>query len=748
MLFDFMAAASSGTGMALATKAETCILLPRAVVWQLPDEAAAAAMADIRLQGGYVVFRRVDYLLRPRSIAIVGASDSSRGGWAQDIYNNLEYCGFPARLYLVNPKRRELWGRPVYPNFAAIPEQVDLALTIIPSAVIPDTLAEAAEQGLKCALIYAAQFGEGGDAEGKSRAQALLALADKHGLRISGPNCMGSLALREKLLLYPAKRVRALKPGSVGVVFQSGGTFQFWLQQAALRGLDFSYAVSSGNELDIDLADYINFLVEDEHTKIIACLVEGIRRPQAFMAAAEKALAARKPVLLVKVGRSERGKAAAASHTGAIAGDDQVFDAACRKYGIVRCPSLDDLIETCLAFTPGRLPKGNRIAMACYSGGAKGLVLDYASDEGAEMAPLTPETRTKLSGMIDPGLVSENPLDVGPVVGVQAPKFAEICKVVCADPTVDLVTVQGLMPVNPEDPYDPNPLRGVRASTDKPILAFGRMAQNVSDISRRFQGETGVPFIQGLPETVRALQSLVRYGAALRRGVTATAEARGRAENLADPAIEALLATHGLTAPKSALAKTPDEAAEQAGRIGFPVAVKIVSPAASHKTEVGGVALGLRDAASVRAAVAAMTTRLAAHDPQARVDGFLVQEMVDGLEMILGVREDPQFGPFMLVGLGGVLVEVTRDVAIRLLPIDEGTARDMIRSLRGAALLDRFRGRPERDVDAVVDAMTGLSRLFLDHRPWLSDLEINPLIVLAKDAGVRAVDVRAVRRKA
>ena len=254
------------------------------------------------------MFRTVDYLLHPKSIAIIGASDSSRGGWAQEIYNNLEYCGFPARLYLVNPMRRELWGRPVYPDFAAIPEPVDLALTIIPSASIPETLTEAAAHGLKCALIYAAQFGEGGDAEGRRRALALLALSDQHGLRISGPNCMGALALREKLLLYPAKRVRALKPGPVGVVFQSGGTFQFWLQQAALRGLDFSYAVSSGNELDLDLADYISFLVDDPHTRIIACMVEGIRRPQAFMAAAAKALAARKPIILVKLGRSAAGR--------------------------------------------------------------------------------------------------------------------------------------------------------------------------------------------------------------------------------------------------------------------------------------------------------------------------------------------------------------------------------------------------------------------------------------------------------
>jgi acyl-CoA synthetase (NDP forming) len=601
--------------------------------------------------------------------------------------------------------------------------------------------------GLKCALIYAAQFGEGSDAEGRKRAQALLALSEKHGLRISGPNCMGSLAIREKLLLYPAKRVRTLKPGSVGVVFQSGGTFQFWLQQAAVRGLDFSYAVSSGNELDLDLADYINFLVEDEHTKIIACLVEGFRRPQAFMAAAEKALAARKPILLVKVGRSERGKAATASHAGAIAGDDQVFDAVCRKYGIVRCPSLDDLIETCLAFAPGRLPKGNRIAMVCYSGGAKGLVLDYASDEGAEMAPLAPETRAKLPEMIDPGLAPENPLDVGPVVGVQAQKFSEICRVICADPTVDLVTVQDLVPVNPDDPYDPGPLRGVMAATDKPVLAFGRMAQNSSDVSRKYQNETGVPFIQGLPETVRALQSLIRYPAAQRRSVAMIAEPRGRAENLAGSALDALLAAHGLPTPTSALAETPGDAGAQAVRIGFPVAVKIVSPQASHKTEIGGVALGLRDAATVRAAAEAMAARLAARDPHACVKGFLVQEMVDGLEAILGVREDPQFGPFMLLGLGGVQVEVMRDVAIRLLPIDEQAARDMIWSLRGAPLFDQFRGRPTRDIGAVVCAMTGLSRLFIDHRAWLSDLEINPLTVLAADEGVRAVDVRVVGRK-
>jgi acetyltransferase len=385
--------------------------------------------------------------------------------------------------------------------------------------------------------------------------------------------------------------------------------------------------------------------------------------------------------------------------------------------------------------------------MVGYSGGAKGLVLDYASDEGAVMAPLAPDTKAKLPAMIDLGLSPENPLDVGAAVGVLPLKFAEICKVMCADPTVDLITVQALVPVNPEDPSDPAPLQSVAASTDKPVLAFGRMAQNTTEISRKFQSETGVPFIQGLPETVRALQSLVRYAEALRRGIAELPEPRGHAENLAGPAFDALLAEHGLPAPKSALANTPAEAAAQAAGVGFPVAVKIVSPQASHKTEIGGVALGLRDAAAVSSAAAAMAVRLARHDPQAELEGFLVQEMVDGLELILGVRHDPQFGPFMLFGLGGVQVEVLKDIAIRLLPIDETAAHEMIGSLRGAALFDAFRGRPKRDIGAVVRAMTGLSRLFVDHQAWLSDLEINPLIVLAEGEGVRAADVRPVVRK-
>jgi acetyltransferase len=689
----------------------------------------------------------LDALLRPRSIALIGASDTSRGGWAPRLFDNLKRMDFPARLYLVNPKRTEVWGRPCYPNFAALPEPVDLALTVIPSAAIPATLEEAARHGLRSTIVYAAQFGEGGDAEGAARARALLDLRARFGLRICGPNCMGLLSLRERLLLYPATRVRSVEPGPIGLVFQSGGTFQYWLQQASVRGLGFSYCVSSGNELDLDLADYLDFLVADEGTKIIVCLVEGIRRPAAFMAVAARALARGKPILMLKSGRSERGKAAVMSHTGALAGDDAVLDALCRRYGIVRCHDLDALIETCVAFAPGRLPKGRRIGVVTVSGNATGLIADYASEEGATLAAFAPATAARLAGLIDTGLVAGNPLDVGAVNVGNPEKYADICKIVVADPGVDILGMQGQLPTLPDETPDPAIFAGIAAATAKPVIAFGRLAQNVSDAARDYQKKTAVPFIQGLPAAIRAMKALATYAARRGRPVEALPPplARGLPEG---EALEVLLAAHGLTPPRSATAPTPEAAAARAADLGFPVALKIVSSDISHKTEAGGVAVGLADEAAVLAAARAMQAGVAAQRPGTRIDGFLIQEMVSGLEYIVGARSDPLYGPFLVLGLGGVTVEVLNDTAVALLPVEEPDVRAMLAALRSAPLLGEFRGRPARDVDALVRAVLGLSRLFLDHREFLSDIEVNPLMIGATGEGVRAVDVRMVPAQA
>jgi acyl-CoA synthetase (NDP forming) len=693
------------------------------------------------------VFHSAEAIFRPNTVAIVGASETGGGGWPKALYENMRYGGFPARVYLVNPRRRELWDQPVYPALAALPEPVDLALMVIPAEAVLASLEQGVAHGLKAALVYAARFGEGGDPEGAARAQAVKDLCERNGVRVCGPNCMGALSVREQLLFYPAIRIRVLPPGPVGVVFQSGGTFQFWLQQAAARGLGFSYAVSSGNELDLDLADYVNFLIEDKNTRLIACMVEGVRRPHAFMVAAEKALAAGKPIIVVKVGRSDKGKAAARSHTGALAGDDKVFDAVCCKYGIVRCPSLDDLIETALAFQFGRLPKGKHIAMAGYSGGAKGLFLDYAAAEGAEIAEFSQLTLDAVAPLIDPGLRPDNPLDTGAGLAVRQSVFSQICQIIAADERVDILTVQGQLPLSAEENIDPTVFADIVESTDKPVLVYGRIAQNVTEAGRAFQEKAKAPFVQGLPETVRALQALIRYSECRRRAIPPIEEPTGRESSLEGAAFEDLLRKHGLKTPTSAMAATPADAATEANRIGFPVALKILSPQACHKTEVGGVQLDLIDGDAVARAADAMVVRLKNHDANAKIKGFLVQEMVRGVELILGVREDPQFGPFMIVGLGGVLVEVIRDFVVRLLPVSTADGREMLGELRGSKVLEAFRGEPARDVDAAAAAIAGLSQLFLAHRLWVVDLEVNPLMILEHGKGVRAIDVRQVRKR-
>ena len=490
------------------------------------------------------MFRSVEQLFRPRSIAIVGASESGAGGWPRAIYANLEHAGFPVPIHLVNPRRDRLWGREVHKSFASLPEPVDLALTLIPAEAVAETLADGLANGLKAALVFAARFGEGGDEAGSERSRELAALCAK-GLRVCGPNCMGALALPESNLFYPAERVRALPQGGVGVVFQSGGTFQYWLSQGAVRGLGFSYAVSSGNELDLDAADYISFLVDDPGTRVIVCMLEGIRRPQAFMAAAAKALAAGKPIVAVKTGASERGRAATESHTGAVAGDDDIFNAVCDRYGIVRCHGLDDLIETALMFSTARLPKGPRVAFAGYSGGATGLFLDYASEAALPVAELSEQTKAAIAPLLDRGLAPGNPLDGGAGLAGRQDDFREICRAIATDPAVDILSMQGQLPALDIERGDPE-VFAAAARGQASVVAHGRMGENVTGTGRAFQAECGVPFLHGLPETVRALKALGLFAERRRRGLPAERPRAPAAGPVAD-----LLAAAGVPGPRA-----------------------------------------------------------------------------------------------------------------------------------------------------------------------------------------------------
>ncbi|HEY3303979.1 MAG TPA: acetate--CoA ligase family protein [Candidatus Binatia bacterium] len=677
--------------------------------------------------------RPVENLLSARSVAIVGASP--KGRWPMGIYRNLKKAKYSGKIFLVNPNYKEIAEDPCYPNIAALPEVPEHLLMLIPTKAVLSTLEEATKLGTKAATIYSAGFGEGDDPEGKKRGQALKELCERTGLVACGPNCMGSFSLPEGLWSFPTA-VPLLKKGPVGLIFQSGGSLGNWIKGASERGIGFSYAVSSGNETSLDLVDYLSFLLDDPETKLIALMVEGIRRPQEFMSVASQALAKNKPILVIKLGRSEMGKRQAISHTGALAGSDEVFDAVCNRLGLIRCPTLEDLTETMLAFLPGRVPRGSRAAIVVNSGGMKGLLCDHIEELGTDLAQLSEATRQAVRPLIPAELVVENPLECGVAGFGDEEGFVKIVKLHADDDGVDLLGIHGELPRFPEK-REATLFKNLNAATPKPIVAFARSTYSLTEESRTFQDEAAIPFLQGIKPTLRALKGLGFYGKRKRAAIPSLPAASGRADDLEGEKLNALLQRHDIALPRQVVAVTAAEAAQKAEAIGFPVALKLVAPEIVHKTESGAVVLGLKSAGEVEI----QGKQLLAKSP----GKLLIQQMIQGAEVLLGARTDPQYGPFLMVGLGGIFVEVLKDVAIRLLPVSETDALEMMRELRGYRVLQGVRGQPPRDIKALARAMTGLSDLFASHRLFLSDFEINPLMVGGEGEGAVAVDVRVVK---
>ncbi len=686
-------------------------------------------------QPGFENPRPVANLLRARSVAIVGASP--KGAWPAGIYRNLKSAKFPGGVYLINPNYAELFDDKCYPNLAALPEVPEELLVLIPTRAVLGVLEEAAKLGTKSATIYTAGFGEGDDPKGKERAQAMKELCERTGFVICGPNCMGSYSVAEGLWTFPTA-TPLLKKGPVGLIFQSGGSLGNWIKGATERGIGFTYAVSSGNEVSLDLVDYLSFLVDDPDTKVITLMVEGVRRPAEFMAVAERALNMNKPVLAVKLGRSEMGRRQAISHTGSLAGADEVFDAMCHRLGVIRCPTLEDLTEMTLAFMPGRVPKGGRAAIVVNSGGMKGLICDHCDELKTNLAQLSDKTKEAVRPLIPAELAVENPLECGVAGFGDEQGFINIVKLHAEDEGVDLLAIHGELPRGQQ--RSASLFKSLGEATDKPVLAFARSTYSCLDESRAFQEEAGLPFLQAIKPTLRALAGLGLYGERKQRGVPTLPAADGNAADLDGEKLNVLLRRYGIALPKQAVAESATDAGARAGDIGFPVVLKLLAADVVHKTESGAVALGLKSAEEV----AAEGQKLLA---KTRGKGqLLIQEMVQGTEVLIGARTDPQYGPFLMVGLGGIFVEVLKDVAIRLLPVDEREAREMLKELRGYRVLEGVRGQGRRDIDALVKAMVGLSDIFAAHRNHLSDLEINPVMVRAEGGGIAAVDVRLVRK--
>jgi acetyltransferase len=677
----------------------------------------------------------VENLLRAKSVAIVGASP--KGAWPAGIYRNLKAAKFPGGAYLINPNYNELFGDKCYPNLAALPEVPEELLVLIPTRAVLGVLEEAAKLGTHSATIYTAGFGEGDDPKGKERAQAMSELCAKTGFVICGPNCMGSYSVGEGLWTFPTV-TPLLKKGPVGLIFQSGGSLGNWIKGASERGIGFTYAVSSGNEVSLDLVDYLSFLVDDPDTKVITLMVEGIRRPNEFMTVAEQALNKGKPILVVKLGRSEMGKRQAISHTGSLAGADEVFDAVCHRLGLIRCPTLEDMTEMTLAFMPGRFPRGSRAAIVVNSGGMKGLICDHCDELKTNLAQLSDKTKAAVRPLIPPELAVENPLECGVAGFGDEQGFINIVKLHAEDDGVDLLAIHGELPRGQQ--RSAGLFKSLAEATDKPVLAFGRSTYSCLDESRAYQEAAGLPFLQAIKPTLRALAGLGLYGERRQLGVPTLPAASGGSADLEGEKLNALLQSRGIGLPKQAMAENATDAGAKAKGIGFPVALKLVSPDIVHKTESGAVVLGLKSAEEVTSEGQRLLSKTLGRGQ------LLIQEMVQGTEVLIGARTDAQYGPFLMVGLGGIFVEVLQDVSIRLLPVDEREARGMLEKLRGYKVLEGVRGQGPRDIDALVKAMVGLSDIFAAHREYLSDMEINPIMLRAEGDGVVAVDVRLIRK--
>ena len=701
-------------------------------------------------------FHDLGPLLSPETIAVVGASErpGSAGRLVLENLRNLKYQGV---VYAVHPKYREVLGFPCYPDLSSLPGPVDSVAVLLGADKVLPILETAAEIGAQAAWVLASGFAEAGP-EGETRQADLVRLAENTGLMVCGPNCIGVANLVDRVATYSVALGSVTRAGGVSAVVQSGAIC-LGLANAARFG--FRYLISSGNEAILDSADYIGYLADDPHTRVIIAFIEGIRNPWKFVAAAQAAAEAGKPILLVKVGRSEAARRAVQAHTGSLAGSDAVCDAVFRRLGVTRLDTLDELVETAELFLTCPLPKAEGVGLLSLSGGQIGLVVDLAQDLGLKFPTFSEETQQALAQILPPYSSIANPLDAWGSGDLE--RTYPLCvEVVCREKDIHLLAVSRDTPPRVACREVEQSLAVAEAvvqaarGMDKPVLMFSNLSTGFQPEVKELLDRGGVPYLQGTRETLRAIQAFVHYAefrrhtrepkAAVAPSPADLPDWRRRLERtrgtLSEVEGRRLLAAYGIPGPREAMVTTADEAVTAAHQIGYPVVLKILSPDIQHKTEIGGVRIDLKDQAAVITAFREVMEAAQRHHPEARLEGAVIQEMIplDAVEVILGVLRDPDFGPVVVFGTGGILVELLEDSSLCLPPLNHQEALAMIHETRGARLLQGFRGRPPADIDALSDTLVRLSQLAMDVGDLVAALDINPLMVLPRGQGVRAVD--------
>ena len=688
----------------------------------------------------------LDILLRPSSIAIIGASSDPTRIGGRPIQSLIE-SGYQGAIYPINPTRNEIQGIKAYPNIRDVPGPVDTVIIGLPQDKVIGEIEHCAAKGVRAVVVFTAGFAEHGET-GKAKQNRLTEIAAQSGMRIVGPNCLGAFNADAGVWLTftAAKQPREHKGFRFALASQSGGFGSHILKLANLRGISIRQFLTTGNECDVECGEAIRYFAQDPSVDGIIAYVEGLRTSEAFLEGLAIARANKKPIVLAKVGRTERGAAAARSHTASLAGSDAIYDVIFREFGVHRAVTIEELLDVSYAIEKRKVPANNKVAILTSSGGAGIQSADFAVENGLELPAPSASVRQDMLALV-PYASTGNPIDVTAQLTNEPDLLGKFNSIVLRSGEYGAVyNFIGMMAGSAST------AQKLLDSMSKAAIEFPKVPQFISvtcppEITAAYE-KAGFLVYEDPARAMKALGALVKFANVF----AAPVPPAPKIAQIAAPKVAAglkfneatakkMLARYGVLSPPERLVATPEQAGQAAQQIGFPVAIKVASADILHKTEIGGVALNIDSEGSASAAVGQMQREIPVLVPDAVIDGYLVTSMIrGGVECILGSRNDPVFGPIIMFGLGGVFVELMKDVTFRRVPVSEEEANKMIREVRGFSLLAGYRGKPAADVDALVRAICGLSHFANHNRDVLESVEINPLVVLPKGQGAFALD--------
>ncbi len=685
----------------------------------------------------------------PRGVAIIGASDKP-DKLSNGILKNMLQYGYSGGVYPVNPKNTETLGKPCFPDIASVPDPVDLAVVILPAPAIPEVLEDCGKKGIQAVIVISGGFKEVGE-KGKDLENQLLEIVKKYGMRMIGPNCVGTFNLVTGMDTTFIKGLPVR--GGIAFVSQSGAVCGGVVDHVLGKGVGFCHFLSLGNEADVTETDMMEYLADDADTRVIAIYAEGIRDGRRFIDTAKK-VTRKKPVLILKAGRSEEGARAVSSHTGSLAGSHAAYQAAFRQGGVIEVKTATDLLNTAMALDWLKLPQGTRAAIITNAGGPAALASDSLAENGIQLAQIGESTQVKLREKLNPAAQVSNPIDM--LGGATEMEYGHALDCVLADPGVDMV----LAILVPQALVDP--LKIAQAfvdsakKSDKPLLACMMGSFSVQE-ARELLHRNHLPMTD-YPEQTGVVFGALRQYAEIRQTREETTDFVVNKNRTAAQAILAgssqktwgehdtrpLLETYGVTLIPGEMAADLTAAQQAAGRLGYPVVIKVVSPEVLHKSDFGAIAVNVRDDCEMETAYEHILGNVRARAPQAHIEGVLVEKMAPkGQEVIIGMKRDAGFGPLMMFGMGGVFVELFKDVAFRVAPLTFSEAQAMVADTKAYKLLSGWRGGEAYDMKAIIANILRLSELSVDF-PDIQEIEINPLLVLPKGRGALALDCRMI----